>query len=139
MGKLLEGWAPQSEITAGEMRRGMDRLVQESVYSSATTAMTSGVILTAFALHLGASNFVVGLLASAPFLGQLLQGPAILLVEKLRQRKLIAVVSSVVGRSMLLLMAAAVLLPPGIGLAVVVLAQCVLCGVTAFGACSWNA
>lgn len=139
MGKLLDGLAPQREIGPGEMRRGMDRLVQEPVYSSATTAMTSGVILTAFALHLGASNLVVGLLASAPFLGQLLQGPAILLVEKLRQRKLISVVSSLVGRSMLLLMAAAVLLPPGFGLAVLVLAQCVLCSVNAFGACSWNA
>lgn len=138
MGKLLRGLAPQSEITPPEMRRGMDRLVLESVYSSATTALTSGVILTAFALHLGASNFVVGLLASAPFLGQLLQGPAILLVEKLRQRKLIAVTSSLIGRSMLLLMAAAVLLPRGVGLALVVVAQCVLCGVNAFGACSWN-
>lgn len=121
-----------------EMRRGMNRLVQESVYSSATTALTSGVILTAFALHLGASNFVVGLLASAPFLGQLLQGPAILLVEKLRERRLIAVVSSAIGRSMLLLMAAAVLLPRGPGLALVVLAQCVLCALSAFGSCAWN-
>src|SRR5690606_1280499 len=139
MGTARRALAPQSEIGELEMRRGVQRLVVEAAYSSGTTALTSGVILTAFALHLGASNFVVGLLASAPFLGQLLQGPAILLVERLRQRKLISVVSSLVGRSMLLLMAAAVLLPPGSGLAVLVLAQGVLCSVNAFGACSWNA
>lgn len=139
MGTARRALAPQSEIGELEMRRGVQRLVVEAAYSSGTTALTSGVILTAFALHLGASNFVVGLLASAPFLGQLLQGPAILLVERLRQRKLIAVVSSVVARSMLLLMVAALFLPRGIGLALVVLAQCVLCGVNAFGACAWNA
>lgn len=138
MGRLTLGLAPQTEIGVEELRRGMGRLVREAAYSSATAALTSGVILTAFALHLGASNFVVGLLASAPFLGQLLQGPAILLVEKVRQRKLIAVLSSVIARSMLLLMAAAVFLPTSASLALVVIGQCVLCGVNAFGGCAWN-
>ncbi len=139
MAGTLPSLAPQPEIGADDLRHGMRRLVEEAIYSSATTALTSGVILTAFALHLGASNLVVGLLASAPFLGQLLQGPAILLVEKLRQRKLVAVVSSVIARSMLLLMAAAVFVPRGLGLALVVLAQGVLCAVNAFGGCAWNA
>lgn len=139
MGKLWRVLAPQSDISEPEFERGLRRLVEEAIYSSATTSMTSGVILTAFALHLGASNLVVGLLASAPFLGQLLQGPAILLIERLRQRKLIAVAASVIGRSMLLLMAAATLLPPALGLALVVIGQCVLCGVNAFGSCAWSA
>lgn len=139
MGKLWRVLAPQSDISEPEFERGLRRLVEEAIYSSATTSMTSGVILTAFALHLGASNLIVGLLASAPFLGQLLQGPAILLIERLRQRKLIAVGSSLIGRSMLLLMAAATLVPPPLGLALVVIGQCVLCGVNAFGACAWSA
>lgn len=139
MGRLLRGLAPQSEIPDPAMQRGMRRLIEEAIYSSATTALTSGVILTAFALHLGASYFVVGLLASAPFLGQLLQGPAILLVERVRQRKLITVVSGLIVRAMLLLMAAAIFLPRGPGLALVAVAQCVLCGASAFGTCAWNA
>jgi len=138
MGKLLAGLAPQTEISEQEHAHGMKLLVVEALYSSASPALTSGVILTAFALHLGASNFVVGLLASAPFLGQLLQGLAILLVEKIRQRKLVCVVSSVVARSMLLLMALAVFLPKGPALALLVVAQCVMCGVNAFGGCAWN-
>jgi hypothetical protein len=49
--------------------------------------VTSGVILTAFAMHLGASNTTIGLLAAITFWMQLLQAPGVLLVEKLRTRK----------------------------------------------------
>lgn len=129
---------PQPAVTEEELRLGLRRLVHEAAYSSATMALTSGVILTALALHLGASNLMVGLLASAPFLGQLLQAPAVLLVERLRRRKAISVWSSVIGRSMLVLMALAALLPPDIALALVAFAQFLLCGMQAFGACAWN-
>lgn len=131
--------APQAEISDAEREAGLRRLIYEAGYSSATAALTSGVILTAFALHLGASNLLVGVLASAPFLGQLLQAPAVLMVERLRTRKAIAVVSSVVGRSMLLLMALAVFLPGPLAIAAVILGQFVLCGLGAVGACAWNA
>jgi MFS family permease len=131
--------APQQTISDGQLEAGLHRLVNEAVYSSATTALTSGVILTAFALHLGASNIMIGVLASAPFLTQLLQGPAILLVERLRQRKRIAVISSVLGRSMLVLMAAAAFLPPSVAIGLVVFGQFVLCGMGAVGSCAWNA
>src|SRR5207237_7766068 len=96
-------------------------------------------ILTAFALHLGASNLMIGILASAPFLTQLLQVPAILVVERLRARKRIAVLTSIVGRLMLLVMAATAF---ATGLAPVLIflaAQYVLCGLSAVGACAWNA
>lgn len=131
--------APQPEISPAETAAGLRRLIYEAGYSSATTALTSGVILTAFALHLGASNLMVGVLASAPFLGQLLQAPAVLLVERLRQRKAIAVISSAVGRSMLALMALAVFLPGNAAIALVALGQFVLCGMGAIGGCAWNA
>jgi MFS family permease len=133
------GLAPQHSISEPELDAGLHRLVNEAVFSSATSALTSGVILTAFALHLGASNIMIGVLASAPFLAQLLQGPAILLVERLRQRKRISVISSVIGRTMLALMAVAVFLPPGMAIGAVVVAQFILCGMSAIGSCAWNA
>lgn len=129
---------PQADITDAQREAGLRRLIYEAGYSSATAALTSGVILTAFALHLGASNLLVGVLASAPFLGQLLQAPAVLLVERLRKRKAIAVVSSVIGRSMLALMALAVFLPAPFAITAVILGQFVLCGLGAVGACAWN-
>ena len=131
--------APQPHISEPELERGLRRLIDEAAWSSAISALTSGVILTAFALYLGASNLMIGVLASAPFLGQLLQAPAILLVEQLRARKAIAVISSIIGRVMLALMALAVFLPQGLAIGVVVVAQFVLCGFGAIGGCAWNA
>ena len=129
---------PQPEVTAPQLEAGLRRLIVEAAYSSATTALTTGVILTAFALHFGASNLMLGILASAPFLTQLLQGPAVLLVERLRTRKRIAVLSSIVGRSMLAVMGLAVFLPPALALGSVAIAQYVLCGLGAIGGCAWN-
>lgn len=130
---------PQAEISEAQREAGLARLIYEAGYSSATASLTSGVILTAFALHLGASNLQVGVLASAPFLGQLLQAPAVLLVERVRRRKAIAVISSIIGRSMLALMALALFLPPGLAIAAVICGQFILCGFGAVGGCAWNA
>lgn len=130
--------APQPHVDEAERERGLRLLVIEAAFSSGTGALTSGVILTAFALHLGASNLWVGVLASAPFLTQLLQVPAILAVERQRARKRIAVLSSVIGRLMLLAMAAAAFFSGTLALLAVLAAQYVLCGLGALGACAWN-
>lgn len=131
--------APQEAVSEVEQERGLKLLVIEAAFSSGTVALTSGVILTAFALHLGASNLWVGVLASAPFLTQLLQVPAILLVERLRTRKRIAVLTSIAGRLMLPIMAACAFFSGPGALLVFLLALYILCGLSAFGACAWNA
>lgn len=131
--------APQAHISDGERERGLRLLALEAAFSSGTGALTSGVILTAFALHLGASNLWVGILASAPFITQLLQLPAIAVVERLRARKRIAVVTSLIGRCMLLVMAATAFFSGFVPLLVFLAAQYVLCGLSALGACAWNA
>jgi MFS family permease len=137
--RIFPSLAPQRIITAEESEAGLRRLIYEAGYSSATAALTSGVILTAFALHLGASNLTIGILASAPFLGQLLQAPAVVLIDRWRRRKAISVLTSVIGRSMLALMAAAAFLPAHLAIGAVIFAQFVLCGLGAVGACAWNA
>lgn len=130
---------PQPVLTDADRDRGLRLLVTEAAYSGGTAALTTGVILTAFALHLGASTAMVGLLASTPFLTQLLQLPAIQLVERLRRRKLIAVTTSLIGRAMLAVMAATAFFA-GTGAMLVFLgAQAVLCGMGAIGSCAWNA
>src|SRR3989304_9544936 len=97
---------PQTELTAADREHGLRLLIIEALFSGGAAALTSGVILTAFALHLGASNVMVGILAAMPFLAQLLQLPAIQLVERWRRRKQIAVFASLIGRTMLAIMAA---------------------------------
>jgi MFS family permease len=130
---------PQALITDEEREAGLRRLVIEAAYSSGAVALTSGVILTAFALHLGASNLMIGFLASAAFLTQLLQVPAILIVERVRARKRIAVLTSIIGRLMLLVMAATAFGTGTVPLLVFLGAQYVLCGLSAIGGCAWNA
>lgn len=130
---------PQAVVSQAECERGLRLLVIEAAFSGGAAALTTGVILTAFALHLGASNAMVGVLASAPFLAQLLQLPAISLVERLRTRKLIAIVTSLVGRAMLAVMAAAAFFSGTVPLMIFLAAQFVLCGLGAVGSCAWNA
>lgn len=130
---------PQATISEEEREQGLRLLVTEAAFSSGTVALTTGVILTAFALHLGASNFMIGVLASAPFLTQLLQVPAILIVERVRARKRIAVLTSIVGRLMLLVMAATAFGSGTIALLLFLAAQYIFCGLGAIGGCAWNA
>jgi MFS family permease len=130
--------APQLVVDEQEREAGLRRLIYEAAFSNAGAALTTGVILTAYALHLGANNFAIGLLAAIPFLAQLAQTPAILLVEKLRERKRIAVLSSIIGRSMMAIMA---LLPlaGSFALPLLVLTTLILCVMGAVGGCAWNA
>ncbi|MCT8003392.1 MFS transporter [Sphingomonas sanguinis] len=130
---------PQPELTAADQQRGLRLLIVEACFSGGTAALTSGVILTAFALHLGASNVMVGLLAAMPFLAQLLQLPAIQLVERWRRRKQIAVVTSLIGRTMLAVMAVLAFSSGTTALLLFLAAQMLLCGLGAVGSCAWNA
>lgn len=131
--------APQESVTEAEREHGLRLLVVEAAYSGGAAALTSGVILTAFALHLGASNIMIGVLASTPFLAQLLQLPAIALVERWRRRKMIAVLSSLVGRAMLVIMAALAFFTGPVPLILFLATQIILCGFGAIGGCAWNA
>jgi MFS family permease len=130
---------PQPHIGEEEHARGLRLLVIEAAFSGGAAALTTGVILTAFALHLGASNFMIGVLASAPFLAQLLQLPAILLVERVRKRKRIAVLTSIAGRLMLGVMAVTAFFSGLTPLLIFLAAQFTLCGLGAIGTCAWNA
>ncbi len=131
--------APVPRISPADEALALRRLAAEGAWSSAAAVLTSGVILTAFALSIGASDAMIGILASAPFLCQLLQGPAILLIERTRRRKAIAVLSSIVGRVMLLAMGAAAFLPHPWSIVALGVGQFVLCSAGAIGTCAWNA
>jgi hypothetical protein len=101
--------------------------------------LTGGAFLIAFAIKLGASNFVIGLLAAIGPLSQLLQLPSIFLVEKVRNRRLITIIAA--GLSRLCWLAIALspfIFPAKIAIAVLLI---LLIAVSVFGAvsgCSWN-
>jgi hypothetical protein len=101
--------------------------------------LNGGAFLIAFAVALGASNFVIGLLAAIGPLSQLLQLPSIFLVEKIRNRRLITVVAAGLSRICWLINALSpFIFPSRIAIAVLLV---LLIAVSAFGAvsgCSWN-
>jgi hypothetical protein len=74
------------------VRRGLRTLTWEGIASTGFSSITTSGFLVAFALALGADNFHIGLLASIPFITDLLQIPAVWLVEKFRRRKIIVLV-----------------------------------------------
>lgn len=128
-----------AEPSEHEVRKGVRHLLWDAAFATAVGALNSGVVLVAYALHFGASNKVIGFIAAIPLLTQLLQAPAVVLVERLRRRRLIAVACLFLARLVLPLMAALSLISdPRLALALLIVAETVHCAFNAVAACSWN-
>jgi MFS family permease len=78
-------------------------------------ALYGGVILVGFALELGATPWHIGLLSAVPFLAQVAQLPTIALIERVRQRRKIAVFAVSVSRMMIAALVLVALLPDRAG------------------------
>jgi MFS family permease len=130
---------PDDQIDAAAHERGRRAMVQDAAWASLVGALYGGVILVGFALELGASPFVIGLIGAVPFLAQLGQLPAIVLIERLRQRRKIAVVVVTVARLVILSLALLPWLDEGRSrLALLVGAQVAITFFGSFAACSIN-
>ena len=131
---------PVAELDDVEQQRGMRVLTIEVIFSTLADSVAGGVILTAFALHLGASNALIGTLAAITFWDQLLQGPGVLQVARLKRRKLIAVVGSLVSAlAPTMLAALAFAHASSASRTGVVVAVALYGGAGAFAGCAWNA
>src|SRR3954452_24570288 len=97
--------APDPSLGADDVERGKALLVRDAAWASLVGALYGGVILVGFALELGASPFIIGLLAAIPFLAQLGQLPAIVLIERVRERRKIAVIVVAAARVLILMLA----------------------------------
>ena len=97
---------PQEHLDEADTQRGLRALLFDGVCSQVMGAFTGGAFLVAFALLLGASNLVIGLLAAVGPLTQVLQIPAIFLVDRTGLRKALVVTSSFLSRSFWLVVAA---------------------------------
>lgn len=73
-------------------------VLRDGVFTQIMSSLTGGAFLAAFALLLGASNFAIGLIAALQSLTQVLQIPAIYLVEATRNRKALMVASLTISR-----------------------------------------
>ena len=122
---------PDTVVTPDDLARGKRALVKDAAWASLVGALYGGVILVGFALELGATPFIIGLIAAIPFFAQFAQLPAIALVERVRQRRKVAVIAVSVSRGMILALAAIPYLgDPPRQLAALILAQLMItmCG-----------
>jgi len=126
-------------LTEKEIRSGLRAVIKDGLASQAMVTLTGGAFLVSFALQLGAPNTLIGLLASIPFLVQLIQIPSVLLVEKHRIRRAITVYASASSRLFWLLIACIpFLFSATTGLAVLIVGITLSASFGAIAAVSWN-
>lgn len=85
-------------LTEEEIQTGLKYIIKDGIVPQSMGILTGGAFLIAFAVKLGASNVVIGLLAAIGLLAQLLQLPSILLVEKILNRRAIVVVKAALSQ-----------------------------------------
>ncbi|MDY6823516.1 MAG: MFS transporter [Thermodesulfobacteriota bacterium] len=128
----------QQSLNETQIDVALKNIIRDGVASQAMGIFTGGAFLVAFAVALGASNFVIGLLAAIGPLAQLLQLPSILIIEKIRNRRLITVTAAALSRVCWLIIALSpFIFPANVAIGVLLV---LLMLVSAFGAvsgCSW--
>jgi MFS family permease len=130
---------PQQNIAPRDLERGIKNLIIDAAAGTAIGALNSGVVLLALALHIGATNLAIGILAAIPLLTQMLQAPTVKLVERLRRRRQISVISLFLARLALPVYAAVPFMPDrDAAIATLIGAALVHYGLNAVAACSWN-
>ncbi|MDK2915506.1 MAG: hypothetical protein PWR25_63 [Euryarchaeota archaeon] len=126
-------------LTAEEVEHGLRLVIRDGLATQAMVTLTGGIFLVAFALQLGASNTVIGLLAAIPPLAELLQIPAIYVVDRIRIRRLVVVAASLAAR---LCWIPIILIPfvlsPGQGVIALIAAIALYSSFSAISHCGWN-
>lgn len=122
-----------------EVQKGLRNVIRDGLATQVMATFTGSVFLTAFALALGASDMVIGLLASIAPLCAIMQIPTIYLVEKFRTRRSITLVATALSRAFLLLIACIPFIVPfEIALPIVLLALVANSLLANVGGCSFN-
>ncbi len=133
--------SPKPTISDEELSRGLRWFSLEGMASLGFFSITTSGFLAAFALALDANNLQIGVLAAIPFLTQPLQIAAIPLVERLRRRKLVAVIAFLLAQCVWIPIA---LIPvfmdvPGAAAVSMLLGLLAIRGVfVALHTCAWN-
>lgn len=102
---MLRWVKPDEDISPDRLDRGLRALVAEGAFSQVTLVLSTGAFLIGLALALGASNTVIGILSAVGPIAQVIQIPAIYLVERLRWRRFLSVSAAWLSRLALLGMA----------------------------------
>lgn len=91
---------PERSITPEKTEAGIRRFVVEGAATMGLGSITGGGFIAAYALALGANNQQIGILAALPFMTMPLQIFTVVLVERYRKRKLIAVPAWLIAQAL---------------------------------------
>lgn len=130
-------FSTQTPLSAAERERGLRLVLYDGVASQAMQTFTGGAFLVAFALQLGASNAQIGLLSAIPTLANVFQLWSIRLVQRYPRRQVV-VYASVLGRTMLFLIAVIPFLPHFSPVLLLLLSTVVLQVSLSVSGGSWN-
>lgn len=124
---------------ASELRNAQRFRVWDGVFAKGVETLTSGAFLAGFALALGADSVQIGLIAAIPFLAQVVNVPAIWIVERVRRRRLLCLIGSSVSRSLWIPIALSpFVLPPHQALIVLMAALGLAATIATVSNLSWN-
>lgn len=130
---------PAEHLTRAETERGLSAVIYDGLATHALVTLTGGVFLVAYALELGASNAVIGLIAAIPPLAELLQIPGVGIIERSGNRRLVAVATSLVARFFWIPIALIPLMTgPGTGIPILVGCLALYSALSAIKHCSWK-
>ncbi|MGJ3244076.1 MAG: MFS transporter [Opitutales bacterium] len=131
--------SPKDRLETHDVDRGMRMLIGDAMTAQTLGVLTGGAFLVAFALELGASNFVIGIFAAIGPFCQILQIPSIFLVEKVGNRKALVVFPVLLGRlSWLFIPFIPFLLPESWRVGALVGALVFYFGVSSVAGCAFN-
>jgi MFS family permease len=129
---------PDPFVSDHDLERAKHHLVRDAAWATLAGSLYGGVVLVGFAVALGASPIVIGLLAAVPFLSQVAQVPAIALVERVRERRKITVLASGLSRAAIMALAFLPGLEPDRALALLLAGQTCIALLGSVSACSFN-
>ncbi len=89
---------PQETVGKDELAAGMRMLLYDGICTQVMGVMVGGAFLVAFAIQLGASNLVIGIIAALGPLTQILQVPTIFLLERTGFRKALVISGTSISR-----------------------------------------
>ena len=94
-----------STLTASATQRGLQLVIHEGLATQSMIILTSGSLLVAFALQLGATYLQIGIITSIPLFSNVCQVASIYLVQRWQYRKKVVVLCTSLGRAAYLLIA----------------------------------
>jgi MFS family permease len=136
---MFRSLRPKESLTEGETNSALWLLLVDGVCASTMSVLTTGAFLVSFALLLGASNKVIGLLAAIYPISQVLQIPTVYLVERTRHRKAVTMITAAASRLMYVMVALLPwLVPPQYRLAILLVALLFHFSLSAMAGCAFN-